>query len=149
MEAWQSLQDLSEGLGKNGRNPFLMNLQKSGFQTHTYAELSQASRRLARGLIQEGIRPGHVVGFFAPLGSAWIAACVAALRAGAVVMPLDPQLEPETLAGILEDSDPGLIFTDAKGLASLGRAPTRHARPVLLDGSGRGEPRVTWCRSGM
>jgi len=131
-----TLQDLLNPLPDGGRKPFLVTFRKAGRQTRTYAELSRIAGRLARGLIRDGLRPGGVVGLFAPLGFAWTAVCLGALRAGATVMPLDVQLDRETLAGILEDSDPRRVFTDEKRLDALRQAAPDGLPVALLDGSG-------------
>lgn len=113
MKTLETLQHLVDRFPEDGDRPFLVALQRDGTQTHTYRDLSRAARRLAGGLHERDVRPEDVVGLAAPLGFAWTAACLGALRAGATVMPLDRQLERDTLSGILEDSRPAVIFADA------------------------------------
>ncbi|MCF8061683.1 MAG: AMP-binding protein [Deltaproteobacteria bacterium] len=134
MNAPNTLQNLLETLPEGGRKPFLVTFRKAGRQTHTYADLSRSARRFAQGLLREGVRRGDVVGLFAPLGFAWTVVCLGSLQAGAVVMPLDVQLERETLAGILKDSHPRWVFTDGERLERLRQAAPEGLSPVLLDG---------------
>lgn len=131
-----TLQNLLSHPPDGGRKPFLMALRRTGRDIHSYAGLARSVRRLARGLVREGLQPGDVVGLLAPLGFAWSAVCLGVLRAGAVVMPLDVQLDRETLAGILEDSDPRWVFTDGKRLETLRQAAPDGLPVALLDGSG-------------
>ena len=137
MISMNTLQDLLKSLPDIGRKPFLVKRGKTDRQTYRYADLSATAGRLALGLIEQGIRPGDVVGFFAPLDFAWTAACLGALQAGAVVMPLDLQLEKETLAHILEDSKPRCVFADAGQLERLRQAGHEALSVYLLDKTNR------------
>jgi long-chain acyl-CoA synthetase len=132
-----------ERLPGEGRDPVLVALQKEGRRTHTYEELTRCVRRLAGGLAWEGVGPGDVVGFFAPFGFAWTAVCLGALEAGAVVMPLDVQLDRETLAGVLKDSDPRWVLTDGERRGRLEEAAPDGLPIALLD---RDEPEEGWRR---
>jgi len=106
-----TLQDLVKGLEQRHRKPALMHLRKSGHQTYTFALLFRLARQRTGDLIQKGIEPGDIVGLFGPLDAAWIAACLGTLRAGGVVMPLDLQLDSQSLSKILADSQPRFLFT--------------------------------------
>ena len=64
----------------------------------------------------------------------WIAACLAAISAGAVVVPLDAQIGDEALGGVLTDNDAGHVFTtsdQAGRLEKLGESVG--LRLILLD----------------
>ena len=114
MMALETLQHLVDQFPEDGSRPFLVALQRDATRTHTYGDLAQAVRRLAVGLQRRGVGPEDVVGLAAPLGFAWTAVCLGALRVGATVMPLDRQLKGDTLSGILEDSGPAIIFAEAE-----------------------------------
>lgn len=118
-------------LARNGRKPFLMQLKRQNHHAFSYADLSRTVKRLAWGLVGRGVQPGDVVGLFASLDFPWIASCLGILRAGGVVMPLDLQLERETLAGILKDSDPQCVFADADHLDRL-REAGHNRFPIYL-----------------
>lgn len=109
--SWNTLQDLVSSFPGNNERPALMRFRKSGHDTFTYGRLFQDVRELAWGMIQTGIKPGEVVGLLGPLDATWLTVCLGAVYAGAVVMPLDVQLDRETLDGILADSGPRSIFT--------------------------------------
>ncbi len=99
--------------------------------------MSSIAGRVAAGLIRQGVRPGDVVGLFAPVGFEWIAVCLGALRAGAVVMPLDSQLEKSALAGILTDGSPRMMFTVKGRQERLRAAGPEGLGLCLLDGDDR------------
>ncbi|MET9348743.1 AMP-binding protein [Streptomyces termitum] len=56
-----------------------------------WAELDEASARVAGGLLAHGVRPGDRVGLRLPDVPAFPVLCLGALRAGAVVVPLRPR----------------------------------------------------------
>lgn len=107
---FHTLTDLVERLAENGQKPFLVEMRASATRTFPYSQLDAAVRNVASELIRNGVTPGDAVGLFAPAGFAWIAACLAILRAGAAVLPLDLQSDPETLRHILADARPAALF---------------------------------------
>jgi acyl-CoA synthetase (AMP-forming)/AMP-acid ligase II len=81
----------------------------------TYAELDDATRALAARLVAGGVVKGDRVGLLAPNGTGWAVTGLAALRVGAVLVPLSTLLRPPEL------------------LAQLGTATVTHlvAAPAL------------------
>jgi long-chain acyl-CoA synthetase len=72
-------------------------------------------------------------------------ACLGAIGAGAVVVPLDAQIGDEMLAHALADSGAEFIFTTGEGVGRLERLDVEAApRPVLLDV--REEDERSWRR---
>src|SRR3954468_6779675 len=63
----------------------------------TYGELDAASRELARRLVAAGIGPGARVGLLMPNGIRWAVTSMAAMRIGAVLVPLSTLLRPPEL----------------------------------------------------
>lgn len=127
-----SLSPVIMGLARFGRRPALLALGPEGAATWSYAELAAHVEALAGGLIQAGLTRGAAVALFAPDSPAWIAAALAAIRAGGAVLPVDAQLADEVLAHVLADSGARLLFTTADRAERLARlAP--EARLVLLD----------------
>lgn len=128
-----TLQEMIDHFPDAGEKPFLIKLEKEDRQTYTYADLSRNVRSLTNGLIRRGIQAGDVIGLFAPIDFAWTVVCLGALRAGAVVMPLDLQLEKETLKGIIEDSNPCCFFTDTGHAGRLRQILSKEIPMYLLD----------------
>jgi acyl-CoA synthetase (AMP-forming)/AMP-acid ligase II len=54
----------------------------------TYADLAGRTASIASNLTKAGLRDGDKVAIYLPNGVDWIEACLAALRAGAVVVPI-------------------------------------------------------------
>lgn len=80
----------------------------------TYAELDEASTRLAHRLVQLGVGPEVMV----PLcfeKSAWtVIAMLAVLKAGGVFVPLDPSHPVNRLADIIQDLDAKLLLSSVQ-----------------------------------
>jgi long-chain acyl-CoA synthetase len=76
----------------------------------TYRALDEASARVA-GLLQErGLRPGDRVGLMMPNVAEVPVVYYGILRAGAVVVPMNPLLKGREVAYYLSDSGAGLLF---------------------------------------
>ncbi len=69
-----------------------------------YGELDRRSDRLAASLIQKGVRSGDVVALTLPRGIDLVVSALAAMKAGAAYLPLDPETPAERLRWILDDA---------------------------------------------
>ncbi len=87
-------------------------------RTLTYAELDALSDRVAAGLAARGVRAGQPVSLYAQNRWEWVVAYHGALKAGAVVNPVNVMLTPEELAFVLRDCGAAAVFT------SVEQAPT-------------------------
>jgi len=85
----------------------------------TYATLNAAANRLAHLLIGRGVRLGDSVGICLPRSITSIVAVLAAVKAGAAYLPLDPQYPPDRLAYMLADASPAVAVTDTGTSARL------------------------------
>ncbi|SCK07678.1 MULTISPECIES: class I adenylate-forming enzyme family protein [unclassified Streptomyces] len=83
-------------------------------RTLTYTELDTACDRVAAALTAHGVRPGRTVSLYAQNRWEWIAAYHGALRAGAVVNPVNVMLTPAELAHVLDDCGSTAVFTSAE-----------------------------------
>ena len=127
-----NLDPVIAGLARFGQRPAILALGPEGALTWSYAELAARIEALAGGLIQAGLQRGEAVALFAPDSPAWIAAALAAIRAGGAVLPVDAQLPDDVLAHVLADSGARLVFTTSDRVERLARlAPA--LRLVLLD----------------
>jgi long-chain acyl-CoA synthetase len=80
-------------------------------RTLTYSELDDLCDRVAGGLHDIGVRPGDRVSLYSPNRWEWVIAYHAALRAGAVVNPINVMLTAEEVAFVLNDCGAAAIFT--------------------------------------
>ncbi|WP_067680104.1 class I adenylate-forming enzyme family protein [Nocardia miyunensis] len=80
-------------------------------ETLTYRELQDWSSRVARRIAESGIAPGDRVGVLGPNSLTWPVLALGVLKAGAVVVPLNPRLTPAELRKVLDDS--GAVLTIA------------------------------------
>ena len=88
----------------------------AGSRTLTFAELDEASGRVAAGLRRRGLGPESTVALHFGRQAELLVALLGVLRAGAAYVPLDPSHPRERLAYVIRDSGARLVLTD-------GRAP--------------------------
>ncbi|MEU9497405.1 amino acid adenylation domain-containing protein [Streptomyces sp. NPDC048196] len=91
----------------------------AGSQRVTYAELDRRIRELAAALIDAGVRPGDRVGVCLPRTADLLVALVAAWRAGAAYLPLDPGYPAGRLRMVVEDARPAVVVGDAAAAQAL------------------------------
>jgi benzoate-CoA ligase family protein len=84
----------------------------------TYGELDQGVRRFAAALRGAGVHRGDRVALLLPDGLPFSVVFWGAIAAGAVAVPLNTQLTPEHLEGILGDCEPRLLVLDPSLVAS-------------------------------
>jgi amino acid adenylation domain-containing protein len=78
----------------------------------TYAELDAATNRLANVLLSRGGKAGDRVALLMRHEAPLIAAALSVLKAGRIVVALNPTEPPARLKQILDDAEPGLIIAD-------------------------------------
>ncbi|MEU8620521.1 long-chain fatty acid--CoA ligase [Streptomyces sp. NPDC048623] len=76
----------------------------------TYSELDALAGRTAALLTARGVRPGDRVGIMLPNTLEFLVLYYGALRAGAVVVPMNPLLKAREIAHYLQDSGAGLLL---------------------------------------
>lgn len=77
----------------------------------------------ARGFLSAaGVRPGDRVGLLAPNSAHWVAADLAILGHGAIVVPLYARQDPKELAGMMRDCAPTLLLVANDTLDAAMRA---------------------------
>jgi fatty-acyl-CoA synthase len=110
-----------------------------------YAELDAWSRRIARGLVADGVAPGDRVALLLPNCAAFVAAVFAISRAGAVAVPLHARLHERELGFALRDSGASLLLT----VEAFRDAPIGENLDALAPGwhHGGGGPSIPSLRS--
>lgn len=123
----------------------------------TFADLNRACRAAASAMIANGIGEGDRVAIWAPNGRNWIVAAVAAMTAGAAIVPLNTRLKGRETGELLRRTSAKLLVTcgnflgtDYPGLLAGEELPALK-RTVLLDadwdafvgeGTGEADPAV-------
>ncbi|PVB61528.1 acyl-CoA synthetase [Labrenzia sp. 011] len=87
--------------------------------SYSYDDLKRQSNRLANLLAARGIRPGDRVGVLMPQRPETAIAHIAALKLGAITIPLFTLFGEEALEYRLNDSGAKAVITDAGGAAKL------------------------------
>ena len=129
-----TLRSVVDGLFAHGGRPALVAVREEGVEIWTYGELAGWVLRLGRGLQGAGVNRGDHVALLAANSREWVAACLAVISAGAVVVPLDAQLGDEALRHVLEDSGARHVFTTADQAGRLESVDTGAGlRTILLD----------------
>ena len=85
----------------------------------SYAELDEASTRLAHLLANAGIGPGTRVGLYLPKSYKAVIAIIATLKAGAAYVPVDPHAPASRAAYILRDCAVRVVVTTPELAAQL------------------------------
>lgn len=81
-----------------------------GSQRLTYEEIEQASNRLARMLIAQGVKPGERVCLLQPKTPAAIVSMLGTLKAGAVYVPLDVASPAARVQMIIDSAQPRVVL---------------------------------------
>ena len=85
----------------------------------TYRELHRRSNRLARRLVELGVKQDKTVAVCLPRSENLLVSVLAILKAGGAYVPLDPAHPPARLAEILSDAEPVAVVTTAQIAESL------------------------------
>jgi long-chain acyl-CoA synthetase len=104
--------------------------------TTSYRELDEQSSRLAAGLQASGLAPGQVVALQLPNLPQFLIAYFGALKAGLVVLPLNPLLVAPELEYHLSDSAAALLIGFEGMHAEAAKACETTGVPLYLAGPG-------------
>lgn len=111
----------------------------------TYRELDERATAWARWLAGQGVRPGDIVGLNMERTPDLVVAQLAAMKAGAAYLPLDPEYPPDRIAFMAGDSGAKLVLREAPQVAPSSTAlpasdPQRPAYVIYTSGS-TGKPK--------
>jgi long-chain acyl-CoA synthetase len=120
----------------------LLRERRIAYQEATYRELWELSGRLAVWLSGQGVGEGDRVALVAKPSVGWAVAFFAIERLGAVVVPLDVELQPGEVERILREAEVGVLFCAshryeellplADAILSLGEVIAVEAAPGVL-----------------
>jgi malonyl-CoA/methylmalonyl-CoA synthetase len=91
----------------------------------TRDELRARAQEVAGGLYGLGVKPGDRVGLYAANSLHWVIAYLGALRAGACVVPMNPDYRAAEAEHIITNSDPSLVIADAERSSIAGELGRR------------------------
>ncbi|MEF8842011.1 MAG: long-chain fatty acid--CoA ligase [Haloarculaceae archaeon] len=77
----------------------------------TYGDLRGRTGRFARALADAGLDPGDRVGLYLPNVEAYVTAFLGTLRAGGIVVPMNPQYRSREISHLLADSGAKAVVT--------------------------------------
>ncbi|MDW6002056.1 non-ribosomal peptide synthetase [Vibrio mangrovi] len=89
----------------------------------TYGELNTRANQLAHWLVEQGVRPDSRVAVSLPRSADLLIAMLAAMKAGGVYVPMDPNYPDGRLIHMLTDSAPQVLITHADVRPRLGDIP--------------------------
>lgn len=95
----------------------------------TYLDLDDRVIRAASGLLRLGVRPGQVVGLWAPNGPDWVALAHAVGRIGAILLPLNLRLADQEISWQVARAEASLVLADAPRCGRL----EGHVRTLPLE----------------
>ena len=101
-----------------------------GSEALSYAQLDARANRLARHLQQRGVAAGTLVGVWLERSAEMAVALLAALKAGAAYVPLDPAFPRDRIEFMVQDAEMSAVVTTAALAATL---PAGQAAIVTLD----------------
>ena len=112
----------------------------------SYAELDTAAARLARRLIELGVRAEDRVGVLAQRSAELVVAVLAVVKAGAAYLPLDVRAPAERMRRVLAEAGAAVVLTDRTWGHAARAAHRGHVVVVetadLLTAPPSGEPRT-------
>ncbi|MEU4805248.1 non-ribosomal peptide synthase/polyketide synthase [Actinosynnema sp. NPDC023587] len=116
-------------------------------EAYTFARLDARANRLAHHLVERGAGPERTVAVRLPRSADLVVAVLAVLKAGAVYLPIDPELPAERIDFLLADAKPALVLDALPDLTgSPDTAPPvvlrpEHAAYVIYTSGSTGKPK--------
>ncbi len=114
-----TIDNIIDSLQKWGRSPAICQFTNDRVERWSYKELYDRIDEVARHLQKLGLKRSDRVILFAPNSPLWIVACLAVMRTGGVIVPVDAQLDTDSVRYILNDADPSMIISTCDCLARV------------------------------
>jgi malonyl-CoA/methylmalonyl-CoA synthetase len=108
-------------------------------ECYSYLDLVSLSARIANVLVDRGVKPGDRVAAKVEKSFAALVLYLAALRAGAIYLPLNVAYTVAETAYFLGDAEPSLVVCDPREAREVGIIAAKiSAKVETLDGNGKG-----------
>ncbi|MDO3380185.1 AMP-binding protein [Geoalkalibacter halelectricus] len=145
---FKTLAHLIDALAEEGRKTAINALRKDDERQISRSRLREKVHQTAAALVESGVSKGQAVVLWAENSPQWIIACLAILRSGGRVVPLDVQLDRKALERILEDCDPVLLVTNAALHDRLKELSCDIPRTLFLDHEDSKDEDSLWSLQG-
>jgi amino acid adenylation domain-containing protein/non-ribosomal peptide synthase protein (TIGR01720 family) len=96
----------------------------------TYGELNGRANRLARHLVQHGVKPDMLVGLCLDRSNDLVTAILAILKTGGAYLPIDLAYPADRLAFMVEDAQAAVLLTESKLARNF---PSTQAQVICVD----------------
>lgn len=111
--------DYQAELGRGDRKAFIEKSPDRGVEHITYAELARRTNGLAAWLQARGLKPGMRFGIYAPKSIEYAVILLAAIKSGAVAVPLFAEFGKDAIADRLGDCGAEWLYVDSSLHANL------------------------------
>ena len=111
----------------------------------TYSQLADRTASIAGGLSENGVGEGDRIAIYLPNGVDWIEACLAGLRAGAIIVPISYDAAEAEIAYRLSDADCRTVITTPGRMELIGKLAAALSGPVALLFAGAGAGQAGPC----
>jgi long-chain acyl-CoA synthetase len=126
VSAAQSVYELFAGsVERWGDEPFCQIRRNGRWVRYTYAQANAAAANLSRRFQESGVGLGDRVVLWADNGPEWVLVCLAVYRAGAVLVPLDPQWTADQVCAAANFTEAKLVCAGPDHYQSLVGCSTR------------------------
>lgn len=112
------LERIFENLRQQPERAKLVEVRGTSLQGTDGAGILELIGRARAAIEQAGLQPGDRVALLGPNSTRWVAADLAALASGGIVVPLYDRQDPKELALMLRSAEPRLLLASTKELAA-------------------------------
>ena len=126
-DLWMMIEEVAE---RHDHAPALLRTHEAGFSRLSYRQFKARAEAVAVRLAQHGVKPGDRVVISGRNHPYWSVAYFGILRARAIAVPVDVQMEAGPAASILRSSQPALALLDAQARDNIGPACVAADVPV-------------------
>ncbi|HMA16760.1 MAG TPA: AMP-binding protein, partial [Kiloniellaceae bacterium] len=142
-----TLQTLLDELELHSEHTALLAVKQGGLARWSFTELAGCARRLATGLLRDGLQPGEAVFLMGRASPDWVVVRLALGAAGAVAVPCDHLASPEEARRLLRAGGCRRAFVAGEHLAMLRALSGVHPLDIhLLEGEDAAGEAPSWRR---